>query len=594
MSTSYNFASTYSQISHYIFPWCSDTCFPSIPPFLLIHCISYPPFSPTNINHNIRSDSITLGGIKFSTIDSVKQKIIEITSKITDDSAEITDPQTKQFLLDLFSKHQNSSTKLTNSANVKISYGKNKTFKANVTKCFYIVHPNGTKEDISYLKCIAGLQDEQTNLRHNTLRLSYDKYGPRIVNFILRVINEFVLSQPQIMQVLTERFPYKKLKLEQQYLYFRLIVELSQKCQGLEEQLFTLCIDRFLQIDADIEISNLIPTKVEQTKGIITNDQNQMEEKMRRNLTRIHPEPEIKVGFLLEVIISSIDSSIKNATKQNEPFLLEEYVDLLLKIFEEKIIPAHKTNYVQYIYLYLFSIPELQIFREKFLSLLLLQSFNEKLAISLRLRFLNYLASFLATSRNHNLNEILIPTLKMILEKINVTDLKFRTHIIQTLLYTLCYKWGTVENTSIIKEIFNKILENSVGQLPYIDQTILLEISLLLQKIDNTKYANEISVFDNALLEQKNKHLHPVNAYFLFAGTMFNPVIIDKKLKDATTQFTYRQTLGIREKNNSFNTTNSGSVDSTGHNTHQNGEIKKISEKRRDVKKIKTQKAKEN
>jgi len=594
LSTSYNFASTYSQISHYIFPWCSDTCFPSIPPFLLIHCISYPPFSPTNINHNIRSDSITLGGIKFSTIDSVKQKIIEITSKITDDSAEITDPQTKQFLLDLFSKHQNSSTKLTNSANVKISYGKNKTFKANVTKCFYIVHPNGTKEDISYLKCIAGLQDEQTNLRHNTLRLSYDKYGPRIVNFILRVINEFVLSQPQIMQVLTERFPYKKLKLEQQYLYFRLIVELSQKCQGLEEQLFTLCIDRFLQIDADIEISNLIPTKVEQTKGIITNDQNQMEEKMRRNLTRIHPEPEIKVGFLLEVIISSIDSSIKNATKQNEPFLLEEYVDLLLKIFEEKIIPAHKTNYVQYIYLYLFSIPELQIFREKFLSLLLLQSFNEKLAISLRLRFLNYLASFLATSRNHNLNEILIPTLKMILEKINVTDLKFRTHIIQTLLYTLCYKWGTVENTSIIKEIFNKILENSVGQLPYIDQTILLEISLLLQKIDNTKYANEISVFDNALLEQKNKHLHPVNAYFLFAGTMFNPVIIDKKLKDATTQFTYRQTLGIREKNNSFNTTNSGSVDSTGHNTHQNGEIKKISEKRRDVKKIKTQKAKEN
>jgi hypothetical protein len=170
------------------------------------------------------------------------------------DSTEITAPDIRAFLLDLFARHQNSGQKLGLArGDIRIFYGKNSAFKGKSTQCFYLEQADGTREDISYLKCIARIRDDVLTKRTETMKQAYEKQGIHIVELISKTLQTFLLSQPQIIQVLLERFPYKKLRLEQQYFYFRMVLELAAKCESAEEQLLGICFDKFIQIDADID-----------------------------------------------------------------------------------------------------------------------------------------------------------------------------------------------------------------------------------------------------------------------------------------------------------------------------------------------------
>lgn len=128
------------------------------------------------------------------------------------------------------------------------------------------------------MKCIARVRDEILAGKIQILSGCYDRKGGKVVEFISRTLQGFLLSQPQIVQVLVERFPYKKLKLEQQYLYFRMMTELAVKCESAEEQIIGICVERFLQIDADIEATH---------KAMIITDAQQIEEKLNVSISLI-------------------------------------------------------------------------------------------------------------------------------------------------------------------------------------------------------------------------------------------------------------------------------------------------------------------
>ena len=202
-------------------------------------------------------NGITLGGHKFQSVDFVKQKVMEITNSIKGGYTEIIDDDDKSFLMDLFSKHKNSASKLGDGKDLQIFYGKNMKYKNKTTNCFYLVHSNGTKIDISYLKCIAGLRDELITLRNSLLDQYFNKSGILLSNFINTICNEFLLCHSQVIKVLTDKFPYKKAKTEQQFLYFKLMIAIAQRCQTLENQIIVFCFERLMQIDADCEVNTV-------------------------------------------------------------------------------------------------------------------------------------------------------------------------------------------------------------------------------------------------------------------------------------------------------------------------------------------------
>ena len=248
----------------------------------------------------------------------------------------------------------------------------------------------------------------------------------------------------------------------------------------------------------------------------------------------------------LNIIIEYLDTKIK-ALKTVD---MEEFVNFYLKLFEEKILTSHKTNYVQYLILYIFSIPNMNLFREKFLSLLILRSFNEDLTLNIRLRFLNYLSSFIASAKLFD-TKILIATMTMISDKLTSADTKFRTHIIQSLLYIICYKWNIIESFIVSNKILFTIIKDR--SLTYVEESILLEATLLFQKLDAMKYSEDIFALNKALAEQKK--VHPIKAYFLFSNNSGYLPIIEMKMSDAFNRYTYRQGIDI-----GTSTTNSESM----------------------------------
>eukprot|EP00826_Nyctotherus_ovalis_P041303 TRINITY_DN4138_c0_g1_i1.p2 TRINITY_DN4138_c0_g1~~TRINITY_DN4138_c0_g1_i1.p2 ORF type:complete len:275 (-),score=69.18 TRINITY_DN4138_c0_g1_i1:165-989(-) len=263
----------------------------------------------------------------------------------------------------------------------------------------------------------------------------------------------------------------------------------------------------------------------------------------------------MKANAVLNVLLEYVERRMEVLNSEEA---CEEYSDFILKLFEEKIVMAHKTNCIQYFLLYLFSQDKMEAFREKFLSLLFLKAFDDSAAIGLRLRCLNYLGSFLASTKSLS-TEILLSALQMIEKKVEVKNLKLRSHVIQSLLYIINYKWPSIEVTINTSGILKKITNNT--SLLYVEESILLETALLLQKLDVMKYAEEILTLEKAIAEQRKGKMHPAKAHFLFGGSVMLSVV-EQKMKGEMEVYTYRQSVVMKEKSGSIDTTNSASVES--------------------------------
>lgn len=487
---------------------------------------------------NDSEEKITLGGREFPTVDSVKQHVQDVIFKIKGDVVEITDPDTKVFLAALFSKHRKIGKK------PRMFYGKNTSFKGKTTHCFYLQQPDGAKEDISYIKCLACVRDEAVAKRAATLNLCYEKSGgPQLVILVHNILQSAGKGQAEIVKILEEKFPFfKRALFAPQFCYFRMMLELATKCENERaEQMLGICVAKYLQIDAEIDSSGARP-------AAIVTDTPSLEQKRARAKTRLYPEPEIRAKLLLELFILHFEA----ATHESEG-----RVDRLLKVFEERIIPAPRTSYTQYILLHLFSREDMQVFREKFVSLLFLQAFNTRLSLEIRLRYLNYFASFLASARCVEA-AMVVASVRMVLRKLTDSAKKLRKNIIQSLLYIACYRWKELdEEPSLAGELVETVVKDEEQSLLFIDGSILAEFALLLRHVDCVEYAHQIAVLERFLGEQREKRVTAVSVYFLFGAAGTIPAV-SQKLRDCACFVTHRQAEVNARKGS--NATNSGSV----------------------------------
>ena len=121
---------------------------------------------------------------------------------------------------------------------------------------------------------------------------------------------------------------------------------------------------------------------------------------------------------LLEYVKERISAPKKESDKDATQ---DSFMELLLKIFESKIFPLHKVNFMQYLPLYViglsnemsensYGLEKCRVFAEKLLSFLLCKAFNKNPAsfkrehLSVRQHAFNFLASILSRE-----NDILKP-----------------------------------------------------------------------------------------------------------------------------------------------------------------------------------------
>jgi hypothetical protein len=101
---------------------------------------------------------------------------------------------------------------------------------------------------------------------------------------------------------------------------------------------------------------------------------------------KVANEKEIKMGVLFDMLAKYVLDRIGQPLKENEKASDDSFIDLLLKVFEIKIFPIHKLNFMQYLSIYIIGYgkqsdqenvqAKCKVFAEKLLSFLIFKAFK--------------------------------------------------------------------------------------------------------------------------------------------------------------------------------------------------------------------------
>ncbi len=128
--------------------------------------------------------------------------------------------------------------------------GNMKLYLNYLRRSFYLVRKD-EKTEVEWKELVARLGTETEEKRVAAMSQHFERAGGRLGEFVCRLLKEYPLSEPQVLRVLFERFPYKKLPTELQYFYFRLMLETARNSPSTEERLLEFCVEKFLQLDVD-------------------------------------------------------------------------------------------------------------------------------------------------------------------------------------------------------------------------------------------------------------------------------------------------------------------------------------------------------
>ena len=194
--------------------------------------------------------------------------------------------------------------------------------------------------------------------------------------------------------------------IENQYLYYKMVLDIAKQQPENEERILLASVEKLGHLDVDLK-SKIRKFSFSQMSKI-----QPMNSYFKELSLKLPSEKETKMAILFDLLLSFIYDRVIQIDQgpDQSPHKFDEFIESLMKIFETKIFPIHKLNYLQYLPVYVisfFSVNEkLRIFAEKFLSFLIFKAMTimDKEHLSTRQQAWNYLASLLAR-QNGILNE---------------------------------------------------------------------------------------------------------------------------------------------------------------------------------------------
>ncbi|CDW86819.1 UNKNOWN [Stylonychia lemnae] len=330
-----------------------------------------------------------------------KQILRAYSDQNQDSIIQVQDKQDLIFLKVLFSFHQ--TRELPTNPRYPILIGKCFGYPT-----FFVQSQNQPadtlpKEDdaISIKKCLnsivqASIMSLKTFSEKKYAQSSLKKLGL----FLSKIMKLYPFAHQFIIQNLIEKLPHKSMQPENQYLYYKMVLDIAKGSPENEEKIMVAIVEKLCQLDVDIK------TKIRKFQFSQINKIQPMNSYLKELSVKIPSDKETKMGILFDLVLEYVSERVKcimeitDEKEQSNNF--DEFIESLMKIFEQKIFTVHKLNFMQYFPLYIISLSsqheKFRIFTEKFLSFLLFKSFNliTKEHLNLRQQSWNYLSSLLA------------------------------------------------------------------------------------------------------------------------------------------------------------------------------------------------------
>ena len=117
---------------------------------------------------------------------------------------------------------------------------------------------------------------------------------------------------------------------------------------------------------------------------------------------KLPSDKETKMAVILDMLLSHLKEKIVVLSTCKNQARMDEFIYAQMRIFETRIFPIHKLNFMQYLPLYIISLAQVNegctVFGEKFISFLIHKAFNfvSKEHMSVRQQSWNYLSTFIS------------------------------------------------------------------------------------------------------------------------------------------------------------------------------------------------------
>lgn len=336
------------------------------------------------------------------------------------------------------------------------------------------------------MKCI---NEVAVNLSHYMIRCMRQlPSGVRdLLDFIVMLVNKFPNAKPRILNLITKTMPHAMMPVQMHAIFIKIMFHLITSLSNLEEELLGIVLSRFCQIDVNIKSKQLANKRhftsddlkadvylyylINYFKGRIHQIQNQTELGESTYTKDVKMQDDSDDDSIL-------DSSDEEDTRENSVYTkkhkVENFCDMLIRLFEKNILPFTELHYPQYCFIYVASIN--QLFLQKMVTLFILKAFSKTAHINVKTHCINYICSLLATSSDKVISVKIFlesvrflvkffktkfhskksnieryetissnsdgsqPTQKKVKMHIKVDDKLFYISVIQGLSYILCFK----------------------------------------------------------------------------------------------------------------------------------------------------------
>lgn len=338
---------------------------------------------------------------------------------------------------------------------------------------------------------------------------------------------QFPFNKPKILKLILKMIPHSALHVQFHAIFLKILFHVLGKLPCYEEEILEAILTRFIQIDASIK-NKQIALKRHFTSNDLKADV-YLYHLIQHFRQRIQEIEEASIPSLMKKdLTNSADVSMKEE-EEEETFettheardKIDNFCDMLLRLFERNVLPYSESHYPQYCFLYVCSIN--QMFLQKMITLFVLSAFNSEDGAG-RGHFkadqcqrkvcnINYLCSLLATSGKEIVAiRILMESLQFLVRffkkfhskikisqfeaessnsegnescstrgrgKMRIDDKLFYISVIQGLTYILTFKISEIQSQdpSLLIKILKLILNNEHKAALY-NQTPLLETLL--------------------------------------------------------------------------------------------------------------------
>lgn len=432
-------------------------------------------------------------------------------------------------------------------------------------------------EDISYMKCI---NEVAVKLSHNMraalkdLRLDVKLF----IDLVIKIADKFPFNKPKILNLILKMIPHSALHVQVHAIYLRILFYILTKMPYYEEEILEAVLTRFIQIDVGIKSKQLAYKRHFTSQDLkadvylyylIQHFKRRLEAIKEDSIPSLQkPNPTNSGDAKMEA--DSDDDSILESSDEEETFddsmlvknKTERFCDMLIRLFEDNILPYSESHYPQYCFLYVCSVN--QMFLQKLITLFILRAFNNKgnLAPSNNYRYdlmntkicnINYLCSLLATSGKEIIStKIFLDSVRFLVKffkrkfhskklmsdqiletyssnsecsesmnkrgkrTIKVDDKLFYISVVQGLSYILTFKIPELEtqDPGLLTKILKLILNNEYKAVLF-NQTSLL--NMLLEAMKTNQIAPKY-------IRRLNKLLKEQKGFLRYKKDLFNRI----------------------------------------------------------------------